>query len=278
MAGDKDKEEKGKVGKEAEQPVKQPEPAKPIEKVKHDTIYSALSAFQGENPKIERNKHVVVKSKKGEESSYDFWYAPLDEVLQTVRPLLAKHGLSFVHVEHGESKSDGNKPMVCVLYHETYKREKIGDRIIKTIEPPRTVETTEPIFEEKNVIRSMPLVVKRSGEMKDVGGESTYARRYTLAEVLGIAPDEDNDVAGEKERMEKVENFALKQARDRVSAAKDHKILTEQVNFFEEELKKIADGKVPSLGFTKEQYDELMSLAAKRRTELGAPKKSDDIT
>ncbi len=250
-------------------------------KVEHKTIYAALAAFQGENPVLQRTKRVSVKSKKGEESSYEFWYAPLDEILNTVRPLLAKHGLSFVHIEQGEVSSTGNRNMVCVLYHETYEKKKIGDRkVIKSEnrgegQPSSVVETTEPMFEEINVIRSMPLLVKRTGDMKDVGSESTYARRYTLGEVLGIAPEDDNDIADQKERMEKVENFAFKQAKERVSQAKDHKTLTEQVAFFEKEMKVLAEGKVPSLGFEQAQYDELMKLAAERRTALGKP---NDIT
>lgn len=238
--------------------------------VEHKNFYEALAAFQGENPRLERTKHVNFKTKVGD--LVDFWYAPLDEVLQVIRPLLAKHGLSFVHIEQGEPSSTGNRSMVCKVFHTTYTREKIGDREVSKSNGTDTTTSSEPIFEEKNTISSMPLVVKRTGDMKDVGGESTYARRYTLGEVLGIAPDEDNDAGGERERTEVVEKTAFKLAKDRVIGAKDHKLLTEQVVFFEKELKLLDEKKTTSLGFKKEQYDELMKAAAKRRTELGVPK------
>lgn len=246
-----------------------------IKKVEHKNIYEALSAFQGENVVIERTKQVKVKSKKGDEASYEFWYAPLDEVLKNVRPALAKHGLSFVHVAEGKATASGNEKMVCVLYHETYKKEKVGERTIEEHTASAgggeatTKTTTEPVFEEQNVIRSMPLTVQRTGDMKGVGGESTYARRYTLAEVLGIAPDEDNDVQDLSERVDKLESFAFKKAKDSVAAAKNDAQLTEQGTFFDNEKKAIAEGKKPSLGLLDEQYDELISLVAKRRAELG---------
>jgi len=43
-----------------------------------------------------------------------------------------------------------------------------------------------------------------------VGGQITYARRYTLALVMGIATEEDNDVKLEEERKESLEKFAYK--------------------------------------------------------------------
>lgn len=249
----------------------------PIVKVEHKNIYEALSAFQGENVVIERTKHVSVKSKKGEESSYDFWYAPLDEAFKQVRPMLAKHGLSFVHVSAGETSS-GNEKMVCVLYHETYKKtfektmvyeRKGGTTDDEMKNEPRSLEREVLTAVEENVIRSMPLTVKRTGDMKDVGAESTYARRITFAEVVGIAPDEDNDVRDMSDRVGKLESFAFKKARESVTGAKDGAALTEQATFFENEKKALADGKKPSLGLLDEQYDELISLVVKRRTELG---------
>lgn len=220
---------------------------KPVTNVEHKNIYAALAAFQGENPEIKRTKQVKVKSRKGEESSYEFWYAPLPEILLKIRPLLARHGLSFVHKQFGEPTGSGNYQMVCEVYHETRYTEDSG------------------------VIRSMPITVKRSGDMKDVGGESTYARRYTLCEVLGIAADDDNDVAMMEERTEKLENHVMRTARARITNA-DDKTLTENANFVDEELLKIKDGKPTSLGLTEAQYLELRDLAVKRRNELNRGK------
>lgn len=249
-----------------------------IEVVKHANIYGALAAFQAENPKIERTKKVEF----GEGAKkVEFWYSPLDEVLSIVRPLTAKHGIA---ITWEEGKKEGT--IICALYHETYSqgdtteeydeliyRGALSDKEVaaaegngESHEPKRHI--TRKSTGERNVIRSMPITVKRSGDMKGIGSDSTYARRYTLAEVLGIAPDEDNDVAAEAARLEKVEDFAFKQAKTRVTSAKDVKTLTEQATFFDKELLALANGKTSSLGFTKEQYDELMGMVAKRKAEL----------
>lgn len=243
--------------------------AEKLEKVDHKNIYFALAAFQGENPKIARTKHVDYGTSKGDK--VDYWYAPLDEILQTIRPLTSRHGLAIAW----EALKDGQ--MVCALYHETYERtsEKVSvfsreggttEEELKTT--PRALEREELVFVEKNVIRSMPIKVKRDGDMKQIGTDSTYARRYTLAEVLGIAPDEDNDTKIEEERLEKVEGFAFKQAMNRVENAKSLKTLAEQVVFFNKELETIGAGKASSLGFKKEQYEELLAVADMKKTHL----------
>ncbi len=233
-----------------------------VTKVEHKNIYAALSAFQGENPVLKRTKEF---GKDGDKMH--FWYCPLDEVLQTIRPLLAKHGLSFVHREFGVG-------MVCELYHETYENKQDGTikaSHSKSGDAQDLRETETPHFVETGVIRSMPIVVKRSGDMKIVGTDSTYARRYTLAETLGIAPDEDNDVKDMEERTAKLEGQVMRQAKKNIETADDKK-LTENAEFVEKEMKLLADGKKSALGLNVEQLEELRALIVKRRGELG-PKK-----
>ena len=234
------------------------------EKTKHQNIFAALSAFQGENPEIKRTKEF---GKEGEKMHW--WYAPLDEQLKVVRPMLAKQGLSVTW----EGKE---KDLVCALYHETYKKivsEKMQEKVItKGVEQGGGItydylKLTPPVSEE-NVIRSMPIMVRRSGDMKDIGSDSTYARRYTLAEVLGIAPDEDLDIGFDEERGKKLESFAYSKAMEGVRKTKSVDELLAKADFFHKDLKAIEDKKVPSLGLKKEQYEDLLKIVGERKVEI----------
>lgn len=241
-----DKEKKG-----AAKVAKPEKPAKPVkvEKVEHKNIYAALAAFQAENPTIKRTKNVKFEAKG---KIVDFWFAPLDEVLQVIRPLTSKHGLAITWEDAGDNK------LVAAVYHESYTKERV---VLKETTSPDGTKVVEYGNAESGVLRSMAIKVGRAGDMKEVGGDSTYARRYTVSEVLGIAPDEDNDAAAESARLEKVEGFAFKQAMARVQGAKNEKTLAEQVTFFKKELGLLEVNKPSSLGFTKEQYEELLKAA-----------------
>lgn len=213
-------------------------------KVKHENIFAALSALQGELKSVKRTKEVKFKTKDGRE--VNFWFAPLDEIMDYLYPLLGKNGLAARH----ELSERG---VECILTHETTKQ-------IKEVEKNYLVE--------ENVLRSGILKIKTEGEMKEVGGQITYARRYTLALVLGIATEEDNDVKLEEERKESLEKFALTQAKKNIAGAKTKEQIAKQAEFTSAELKLIEEGKAPKLGFTKEQYDELMEMCIAKGGEL----------
>ncbi len=68
----------------------------------------ALSGFQGECPIIVKNKKVKFNS-----TSYD--YAPLDEIVSVVKPILSKFGLSYSF----DIKNDGTlATMITTIYHK----------------------------------------------------------------------------------------------------------------------------------------------------------------
>ncbi len=236
------------------------------EKVKHDNIYAALSAFQGENPEIKRTKHVSIQLKAkdgslGRKLEYD--YAPLDEFVSTIRPLLAKHGLSFTH----EMASEGK--IQCVLYHETYEsaKEIITTSFQKIGEENKDGTVTKEVLKEKNVIRSMPITVLRSGDMKDIGGDSTYARRYTLAEITGCASDEDKDAPLEVESAKNAVKTVFTSFKDKISKG-TKKEVEDRIHIINDELDLIEAKKAPKLGLTEEQYTELGNLAQSRLAGL----------
>lgn len=117
-------------------------------------LAKALVAFQGEvmNPKnTSENSHF--KSK----------YAPLSEVLNVVRPLLAKHGLCVV-----QSPCDGNN----------------GTIVIATL----LIHTSGQWLEAD------PLVLKpEKMTPQGAGSAITYGRRYTLSALLALSSEDDDD-------------------------------------------------------------------------------------
>lgn len=68
----------------------------------------ALSDFQGECPIIAKNKKVSFGTTK-----YD--YAPLDEIVSVIKPLLSKHGLSYSFDIKTEDKMTF---MITTIYHK----------------------------------------------------------------------------------------------------------------------------------------------------------------
>jgi len=116
-------------------------------------IAKALVGFQSEvkNP-TNTAENPFFKSK----------YAPLPDILNDVRPLLAKHGLSLLQAPSGD-----------------------GDKI---------VITTLLMHESGEWIETCPLILKADkATAQGAGSAITYGRRYALSAVLGISSEDDDD-------------------------------------------------------------------------------------
>lgn len=114
---------------------------------KHNNIYEAMSALLGEiqDPALDSvNPHF--KSK----------YSSLPAVLQAIRGVASKHGLSLVQLI-----DDGK--LITKVSHTT------GGEIVSNIALPQ------------------------GGTMQALGSAITYARRYSLTALFGICGDEDDD-------------------------------------------------------------------------------------
>jgi hypothetical protein len=98
-------------------------------------------------------------------------YAPLDSIVEAIRPVLGKHGLSFLHLPN----ADGNR-LECVILHVS------GEWI----------SAEYPV----NPVKSDP---------QGIGSAMSYARRYSLSAMLGIATgdDDDGEAAQGRENTEK---------------------------------------------------------------------------
>ncbi len=224
-------------------------------KIVHNNIFEALSAFQGEALEIKKTKHFGTS-----EDKMHFMYASLDDVLDVVRPFTSKHGLSFMW----EGSEEG---IVCVLYHETYVKEQLigTSKEVKKVEADSTEIVQEPVMIEKNVLRSMYVKVSREGDMKTIGNNSTYARRYTLCEVLGVASDEDKDVG----RLEQLEGFAMKKAKEDITKATTVKKVETLMTFLEKDLSLVKKKRKTGLGLNEKQYNTLIKLGREKIVALG---------
>jgi hypothetical protein len=129
----------------------------PIERLaeRRARLYGALAKAQGEFPTIPRDRTVRVQMKTG--GSYTFAYAPLDTILRVLRPALAGNGLGITQTFDGDR-------LVTLLVHEG------GGTIESALALPR-----------------------QGANWQEYGSAVTYARRYAITALLGIASEEDDD-------------------------------------------------------------------------------------
>ena len=106
-----------------------------------------------------------MENAKNTKSGYGYTYAPLNEILETVRPILAKHRFSVVQMVGHE---EGLVTVRTMLIHES------GESL-------------------ESIMALPPAEVKGTNEVQQMGASITYARRYMLTSLLGIAGEEDTD-------------------------------------------------------------------------------------
>jgi hypothetical protein len=125
-------------------------------------LATALAAVQAELPPIPKNRTAKVKgkTKDGLSYEYEYAYADLADVSAVIMPLLGRHGLSFTA---RPTSDEGHFGLAYSLLHSSGERED-------GFYPVRT-----------------------DGSPQQVGGLITYARRYCLCAVTGVAAEEDTD-------------------------------------------------------------------------------------
>ena len=118
-------------------------------------LATALAKFQAEVQNPANTKRVST-------GSFSYNYAPLNEILSQVRPLLSKHGLSIVQAP---TTSENNILVSTMLLHNS------GEWI-----------ELDPVALKMDKITA-----------QGAGSAITYARRYSLSAVLGISSEDDDD-------------------------------------------------------------------------------------
>jgi hypothetical protein len=139
---------------------------------------AALAAFQVAMPKVAKDNKATVKSDKG---NYSYAYADLTDITEVAAPLLGAQGLSFTS---SPTITDHGFVLRYCLLHTAGHREG-GD---------------------------FPLPDPSKFGAQQIGSWLTYARRYALCAVTGIAPGGDDDDAQKANDARSVDISAPKRA------------------------------------------------------------------
>lgn len=121
---------------------------------KPETLAAALAAFQRDLPRIG-------KSNTANTGTYSYKYADLSDVTDAVLPTLGKHGMSFSSKPTLDEQ--GRFVLAYVLRHESGESDS----------------------------GAYPL--PSTGSPQQIGSAITYARRYALLAVTGVAPGGEDD-------------------------------------------------------------------------------------
>jgi hypothetical protein len=119
-------------------------------------LSKAVCDFQKEYEQVKYDATVKVTTKSG--SSYSFEYATLSNIIETLRPIYTKHGLSIVQT------MDENIIETSLLH---ISGQFITSRFKLNIEGQKT--------------------------QQEIGAIISYNRRYAINMILGIVADEDDD-------------------------------------------------------------------------------------
>lgn len=143
-------------------------------------LATALSLAQGE---------IENAAKKSENPHFRSKYADLAEILNTVRPVFSKNGLS---VTQFPSYNDGIVSVETILLH------KSGQWLSGTISAPVSKQ-----------------------DAQGVGSATTYCRRYSLAAVAGLAQEDDDANAAVGHKPVQKAKFDENQIEQRFSECQD---------------------------------------------------------
>lgn len=166
-------------------------------------VTAALALAQAEFPTIHKDKTAQILGRDGK-PGYSYRYANLATIFEAVLKILAKNGLAVVQATHFENGA---------LWLTTRLAHSSGEWI----------EGVWPL--------------KMYERPQDQGSALTYARRYALSALLGIATDEDDDGAAATKRkttispdqvanlvgVAKVAGLTKEQFLDRVEATFGHR-------------------------------------------------------
>lgn len=147
----------------------------------HSALAAALAAFQADIPSVVKGATATVQTKAG--GSYKYSYADLAVINPLVLPKLALHGLSWT------AKPTLMGPEFVLMYKLMHE----------------SGEAEEGVY---------PLPDPGSLTAQELGSAITYARRYALCAVTGIAPGGDDDDAGSMNDKAKASGRTRQQRRE----------------------------------------------------------------
>lgn len=132
----------------------------------------SMAAFQSECPIIGKSKAVNFTSKRtGSKTSYS--YAPLDEIIKQVKPLLQRHGFSYSF----DTQTNGMVTNFCTVTHE------LGHS--------KTNKFEVPIDKEAYM-----------NEQQKFGSANTFGKRYAFLNAFGILTGDEDDDSNSNEPLQ----------------------------------------------------------------------------
>ena len=117
------------------------------------------------------------------QNGYGYKYATLDSILEKVRPILAKNGLSILQSQEIQESS---VVVTTLLMHTS------GEWIETRAEAPFTT-------------------LKGMNDYQSLGAGITYLRRYAISSLLNIASEEDTDATSKQDNYSKPQNNSQQQ-------------------------------------------------------------------
>lgn len=133
-----------------------------------EAYHQAISDFQRDCPTIKKTATASIPTQAG---TLEFSYAPLDEICAAITPVLSKYGLSYSW-RQAKATQPNAVAVTCRISHSLGHSEES--------------EATEiPYRSGGNLNPGMA-----------VGSALSYAKRYALCGMLGIAPQGEDDDAG----------------------------------------------------------------------------------
>ena len=132
---------------------------------KHETLTAALAAFQSSLPSIAKANEAEVRPKEGR--AYSYRYADLTDVSAVILPALAKVGLAFTAAPTILGEVGGQFVLAYQLRHDS----------------------------SEEVVSGFYPLPSPNAPPQALGSAITYARRYALCAVTGVAPGGDDDDA-----------------------------------------------------------------------------------
>ena len=143
-----------------------------------EVYHSTMAEFQGECPIIKKTKKVLNKQEKGGGVRYSF--APLDSIVEQVKPLLQKYGFSYTVDTIVEDKW---VTAICKVIH------KFGHSETSSFKIPMDPEAFMT-------------------QAQKFASALTFAKRYAFCNAFGILTgDDDNDNRMSKKEMESAEKL-----------------------------------------------------------------------
>lgn len=138
-----------------------------------DKVFAAFVAAQAQMPAVKRTKTVKVKTRTG--NNYTFKYAPLDEVIDTVKQVYAEHKLSVTQILDGDN-------IVTLVTHASGQyfggEVNIGKYLTKTVD---------------TVIDGQKTKIEEPVSAQEAGSAYTYFKRYAYGSINNLALEDDDD-------------------------------------------------------------------------------------